>query len=477
MVAEISREKSGSGSLKEVKNIYQIIISYKIVYMDDETGKLSNKYLKKWFSTGLLVKGFTQRKAKQMLKTAFDSFDPYKPDIPLNVLLSEDFEQMTTVETTQSTDAEERPISAPIQHESAVQIAGDILFSDYMIQWLEEYKPSVEETTYATYKQLIDAKIVPYFSDKGTYLNQLTAKDLHAFYKHMRLYGASTINRNAKKSQKTSLSAETVRRIHSCIRKALVVASDDEHELLKTNILSMLKRPDKPKNEDFQPQFYSVEEANELLQASKGHPLEIPIKLALFYGLRRGEVLGLRWSSTSFENEGSITINNVYVQCQIYNESGEFGKYADFARPRTKSKSSMRSFIMHEDVKNLLLEHQERIKKQKRKLKNAYNNKQLDYVCVNEMGNVFKPAYVSKNFKKLLDDNNLRPIRFHDLRHTCSAFLLSKGLSLVVVMNHLGHSTYATTERYYGHLDTSAKRQSVKSMAETGLNIYEHIGD
>jgi len=147
----------------------------------------------------------------------------------------------------------------------------------------------------------------------------------------------------------------------------------------------------------------------------------------------------------------------------------------------------MRSFIMHEDVKNLLLEHQERIKKQKRKLKNAYNNKQLDYVCVNEMGmdyvcvnemgNVFKPAYVSKNFKKLLDDNNLRPIRFHDSRHTCSAFLLSKGLSLVVVMNHLGHSTYATTERYYGHLDTSAKRQSVKSMAETGLNIYEHIGD
>ena len=100
--------------------------------MNDETGKLSSKYFKKWFSTGLSIKGFTQRKAKQMLKIAFDNFDPYKPDVPLSILLSEDFEQITSSETTQSADAEERIVATSIQQKSTVQIVVDILFSDYM---------------------------------------------------------------------------------------------------------------------------------------------------------------------------------------------------------------------------------------------------------------------------------------------------------------------------------------------------------
>jgi len=171
-----------------------------------------------------------------------------------------------------------------------------------------------------------------------------------------------------------------------------------------------------------------------------------------------------------------ITINNVYVQCQIYDGSDNDGRYGYFPKPRAKNKSSMRSFILHDDIRNLLLEHKEKVQAQKKKLRKAYNKDCLDYVCVNEYGEVIKPAYITKNFKKLLDNNDLRHIRFHDLRHTCSSFLLSKGLSLMVVKNHLGHSTYATTERYYGHLDTSAKKQSVQMMAETGLDIFDYAG-
>lgn len=95
--------------------------------------------------------------------------------------------------------------------------------------------------------------------------------------------------------------------------------------------------------------------------------------------------------------------------------------------------------------------------------KESYNKQFKDFVCVDEMGNLRKPDYVSHKFKQILKNNGLRKIRFHDLRHSCATLLLKKGISLREIQDWLGHSSSKTTERY-AHLDSSTKIKSATAI-------------
>jgi len=107
--------------------------------------------------------------------------------------------------------------------------------------------------------------------------------------------------------------------------------------------------------------------------------------------------------------------------------------------------------------------------------KECYIKKYKDYVCVDELGNLRKPDYVSHKFKQLLKNNELRHIRFHDLRHSCTTLLLKKGISLREIQEWLGHSSSRTTERY-AHLDSSSKQKSANAI-EKALSFNENKKD
>ena len=103
----------------------------------------------------------------------------------------------------------------------------------------------------------------------------------------------------------------------------------------------------------------------------------------------------------------------------------------------------------------------------RKKFKRSYIKEWNDYLLVDELGNLILPDYITPAFKRMLEVNKLRHIRFHDLRHTCASLLLNKGKGMVTLNDiqvWLGHSDFSTTANTYSHLDSSSKKNSLSAL-------------
>lgn len=105
----------------------------------------------------------------------------------------------------------------------------------------------------------------------------------------------------------------------------------------------------------------------------------------------------------------------------------------------------------------------------------CYNKKYLEYICVDEMGTLISPHYLTASFPKLLEKNNLRHIRFHDLRHSCASLLLANGVPMKQIQEWLGHSDFSTTANVYAHLDYNSKLSSADAMVNGLSGALEAI--
>ncbi|MBQ9063514.1 MAG: site-specific integrase [Eubacterium sp.] len=385
-----------AGHLQEKNQLYYIVLSYK---------NLEGKRKNKWIPTGLKVKG-NKKKAQQMLMEARKNFK-----------------------------ISEEPVGT------------EMMFSDYMLQWLEIIRPTIAVTTYAGYVESVEKIIVPYFKTRGTTLRGLKAIDIQNFYL----------------KQLETKKATTVLRYHVNIHQALKYAV--KIDLIDSNPADKVQRP---KKERFVGSFYSSEEMEALFEAAKGTKLEIPIFLGAFYGLRRSEALGLKWDAVDFENN-TITIRHTVTCVRIH------GDNVQVERDTTKTKSSMRTLPLVDVFKDKLLE-KKRIQEECRRIcRGGYNRKYQDYICVDEMGNLIQPNYVTGAFRKLLEKNGLRRIRYHDLRHSCASLLLANGVPMKQIQEWLGHSDFSTTANVYAHLDYNAKLSSASAMEsgmESALDVF-----
>ena len=221
-------------------------------------------------------------------------------------------------------------------------------------------------------------------------------------------------------------------------------------DLIDSNPADKVERP---KKDRFIGSFYDADEVNALLQASKGTKLEMPILFGSFYGLRRSEVIGLKWDAIDFEHD-TITIRHTVTSCDID------GKRVLVAADTTKTKSSLRTLPLVPFVRERLLALKEEQKENRRLCGRSYNREYMDYVCVNEIGDLIKPHYVTESFPKLLKASGMRQIRFHDLRHSCASILINQDVPLLNVSTFLGHSDLSTTANIYAHLDKSKKQES-----------------
>ena len=114
-----------------------------------------------------------------------------------------------------------------------------------------------------------------------------------------------------------------------------------------------------------------------------------------------------------------------------------------------------------------LLALQEEQKENRKLCGRCYNKKYADYICVDAMGNLLKPDYLSNSFQIILQNYHLRRIRFHDLRHSCAILLLKEGVPMKHIQEWLGHSDISTTANIYAHLDSQSKNLSARTMVNT----------
>ena len=356
------------------------------------------KRLQKWQGTGLTVKG-NKKKADELLRQARRSF-------------------------------------APPAHIRPSDLSPDMLFSDYMLYWLKIIRSSVEQTTWSGYCFNVKNHIAPYFEPTGITLGGLQARHIQSFYLH----------------EMETLKATSVIRLHANMHKALKYAV--KLDLIPGNPVDKVERP---KPQKYMASFYTAQEMEELFQAARGHRLELIIQFAAFYGLRRGEVIGLRWEAVDFE-AGTFTIRHTVTSTNVE------GKHILIQADRAKTKSSLRTLPLVAGFAQRLRDLKAQQEYNEKLCGNCYNRKYKGYLFVDEMGNLTLPNTVTEGFAKLLKDNGLRHIRFHDLRHSCASLLLKQGVPMKQIQEWLGHSDISTTANIYAHLDSQSKQLSAAAM-------------
>ncbi len=366
---------------------------YAVLNYKDE----SNKRKTKWIATGLPVKG-NKKRADAFLQEQRKSF--VSPQTPPS-----------------SNDGSE-------------------LFADYLQRWLHIAKSTIALTTYASYSGLLRNPIDPWFRKRKITLAGLTARDIQDFYT----------------AQGERVKANTVIHYHAVIHRALKYA-------VKTDLIpsNPADKVDRPRKNAFTASFYSEEEFACLFSAVSGSLIEVPVKLSAFYGLRRSEVLGLKWDAIDFERN-TISIRHTVTSCTVD------GRYTIVAADTTKTKSSRRTLPLVAPVRELLLNLRERQAENRRLCGKSYCKEDNGYICLNEMGQRILPSYLSSHFGRTLAKNGLRHIRFHDLRHSCATLLLAHHISLKQIQEWLGHSDFSTTANIYAHLDAASKRESAETM-------------
>lgn len=175
---------------------------------------------------------------------------------------------------------------------------------------------------------------------------------------------------------------------------------------------------------------------------------------------------GLQYDAIDFENK-TITIKHTVTNASVG------GKRVLVQKDRTKNKSSYRTLPLIEEIEELLLKEKSKQESNKKLFGNTYKNKG-NYIFADEEGKLIKPDRVSRRFKKLLQDNGLKVIRFHDLRHSCATLLLAKGISLDDIQVWLGHSSRATTEIYANNMVLD-KTTSANTIANALKNSAKKI--
>ena len=323
-------------------------------------------------------------------------------------------------------------------------LSSDMLFADYLLEWLEIAKGRLAVATYSSYAAMIKKPVGPYFRQRNLTLRELEARHLQMFYSEML----------------RKVKPNTVIHYHAIIHSALKYA-------VKTDMLvqNVADKVDRPKKNSFQPVFLSAEEMQKMFEALRGTKLELPVLVAAFYGFRRGEVLGLKWDAIDFER-GTISVIRTVTTITLD------GKQTEIEQQSAKTKSSLRTLPLIGSFREYFLQVKEAQEMNKQVCGNCYNYEYDGFVFVDELGERMRANYLTSAFPKFLEDHGLRRMRFHDLRHSCASLLLANGVPLKHIQEWLGHSDFTTTANIYAHLDYKSKITSAQAM-ETGLALPE----
>lgn len=310
----------------------------------------------------------------------------------------------------------------------------NMLVEDYLEEWLEWHKCNISELTYDGYAMYIQSQMKPFFKPMHIKVKEVTGDEINQYYAILRADG---------------LKGTTAQRHHALLH--LAFKSAVKRRIIPTNPVD---QADRPKSVQFIGSFYNGEEIKQLIDCTEDDPLHMVIILAAYYGLRRSEVAGLKWSAIDLVN-GTISIKHKILQTK----NGIQGYDV------MKTKSSYRTLPLIPFIREELEKEREKQAEMKRVMGRNYCQKYEEYICVDAVGEIIKPNYITDHFKIILKQNGLREIRFHDLRHSCASLQLANGIPMKLIQEWLGHSDMGTTANVYSHVDSESKKMNADAIA------------
>lgn len=310
----------------------------------------------------------------------------------------------------------------------------DYLLKDWIEMYLVNYKKNeIKITTFGTYMMMYQKHICE--SDIGSILlSKLKPNDLQKFY---------------NKKIEEGYSSKTVRHIEVIINCALKQAVNEKMITENPNDFTIL-----PKRKAYQACFLTADEVRIIVENAKEEEIYPIVMIALFTGMRKGEIMGLTWkNSIDFENN---MIHVVGSLCRIVHNDNQGGKtYATYEILEPKTQKSIRNIPMNDLVKNVLIEQKGRQDREKAKYKDIYVDN--DLVFARSDGRYLNQRKFMNKYHDFLKRYGIRDCRFHDLRHSFASLLLESGTDMKVTSELLGHSTISTSMDIYSHVYEGAK--------------------
>ena len=305
----------------------------------------------------------------------------------------------------------------------------------FLDSWLVAIEPNLRPQSWRRYRQLMTDHVVPVLGARP--LGRLEPEDLQ------RLYAAKVHQ---------GLSPATVRMIHFILHRALRDAV--RWGRVGRNPADLVDPPRLPRQEAA---VLGLTEVRAVLEAAAGHPFELLFRLALKTGLRRGELLALRWRDVDLHS-GLITVRGTL-------QPSPAGAVPVVAEP--KSRSSRRALAIDDDLIQRLQDH-------RRHWPLTWDGPGLppgpeDFVFVSATGRPISPSSLLLSWARLLRRAGLEHMPFHATRHTAATLMLGAGVSPRVASERLGHATVAMTLDRYSHVSDSLRRDAalaVQSLLE-----------
>lgn len=312
--------------------------------------------------------------------------------------------------------------------------------SDFFSEWLTAIKPNAARTTYQCYKRIME-RFMKYMSAEYP---DVTLADLN----HSQIQ--TFLNYKMDQGLKGSSVKQYYLAIHSAFMWAVKMEILPQHPMDKMVM---------PRAERHEAVFYNEDELNELFEVFKDHKLELIVHIAAYYGLRRCEILGLKWDSIDFKKK------TISIERKVVSDYDENGKPKLFVETRLKTNSTRRTLPLIPHIEEMLLEKKKTEVKFKKACGKSYNKEFDGFICRDNYGNMLSPGYVTQHFHYVITRNGLKHLRFHDLRHSCASLLLAHDVPMKAIQEWLGHSNFTITANLYSHLEYNAKVNSAETIA------------
>lgn len=311
-------------------------------------------------------------------------------------------------------------------------------------EWLDTWltvtmKTALKNTTYLSYETMIKKHIKPVIG--GYKLTQLQAANVQRFYNDKLEGGRAD-------GKKGGLSPKTIRYINTILHSALEQAIKER--VIQTNVTKAVKLPKNPKKEM---KTLDMNEIQKFLDRAKLSRYYAAYFLEIYTGLRRGELLGLRWKDVDMKNK----------RIKVIQQLIKVGTKHEIRELKTES-SQNRVISIPDEVISVLKEHKS---KQEIELKALDRNDiqiaehfKNGLIFITEDAKIVQPRCFDRYFKSILKTAKVKEIRFHDMRHTFALISLQAGADIKTLQSDLGHESIETTLDKYGHVNEEMKRDA-----------------